>query len=157
MNRLLVSSGATGVLFSTNHPLFVRRGARSSQGEGTCPALKRKAPREVLKRMYRFCWLPQPPSADNPPSPTQIVDLANKVDGVHPGYRAFHAKGVVVGRDLQSLFRSCAAQSCNAIQRQPDSGDPRASLMAVGCRPCPTARLRWPRGIAIKYHPGRRR
>src|SRR5882672_5730589 len=28
--------------------------------------------------------------------PTQIVDLANKVDGVHPGFRAFHAKGVVV-------------------------------------------------------------
>src|ERR1700719_764919 len=35
-------------------------------------------------------------TADNPPLPTQIVDLANKVDGVHPGYRAFHAKGVVV-------------------------------------------------------------
>ena len=33
--------------------------------------------------------------ADNPPVPTQIVDLANKVDGVHPGFRAFHAKGVV--------------------------------------------------------------
>ena len=34
--------------------------------------------------------------ADNQPLPTQIVDLANKVDGVHPGYRAFHAKGLVV-------------------------------------------------------------
>ena len=34
--------------------------------------------------------------ADNPPLPTQIVDLANKVDGVHPGFRAFHAKGVVL-------------------------------------------------------------
>src|SRR6266478_3719409 len=34
--------------------------------------------------------------ADNPPLPTQIVDLANKVDGVHSGFRAFHAKGVVV-------------------------------------------------------------
>src|SRR3984893_10026835 len=30
------------------------------------------------------------------PLPTQIVDLANKTDGVHPGFRAFHAKGVVV-------------------------------------------------------------
>src|SRR5258708_5847465 len=27
--------------------------------------------------------------ADNPPLSTQIVDLANKVDGVHPGFRAF--------------------------------------------------------------------
>src|ERR1700730_1459917 len=34
--------------------------------------------------------------ADNAPVPTQIVDLANKVDGVHPGYRAFHAKCIVV-------------------------------------------------------------
>src|SRR5712672_4481066 len=35
-------------------------------------------------------------TADNSSLPTQIVDLANKVDGVHPGFRAFHAKGVVV-------------------------------------------------------------
>jgi len=35
-------------------------------------------------------------TADKAPVPTQIVDLANKVDGVHPGFRAFHAKGVVV-------------------------------------------------------------
>src|ERR1700760_4168611 len=34
--------------------------------------------------------------ADNEPLTTQIVDLANQVDGVHPGFRAFHAKGVVV-------------------------------------------------------------
>src|SRR5258705_10992412 len=35
-------------------------------------------------------------TADNPPVTTQIVDLANKLNGVHPGFRAFHAKGVVV-------------------------------------------------------------
>jgi catalase len=35
------------------------------------------------------------PHAKNPPLATQLVDLANKVDGVHPGFRAFHAKGVV--------------------------------------------------------------
>jgi catalase len=35
-------------------------------------------------------------TAGNAPVPTQIVDLANKVDGVHPGFRAFHAKGVIV-------------------------------------------------------------
>ena len=32
-------------------------------------------------------------SADNAPLQTQIVDLANKVDGVHPGYRAFRLLG----------------------------------------------------------------
>ena len=35
-------------------------------------------------------------TADNPPVTTQTVDLANKLNGVHPGFRAFHAKGVVV-------------------------------------------------------------
>jgi catalase len=32
----------------------------------------------------------------NPPVTTQVVDLANKLSGVHPGFRAFHAKGAVV-------------------------------------------------------------
>src|SRR3982074_3065755 len=35
-------------------------------------------------------------TADNPPVTTQVVDLANKLNGVHPGFRAFHAKGIVV-------------------------------------------------------------
>jgi catalase len=35
-------------------------------------------------------------AADDAPVPTQIVDLANKLNGVHPGFRAFHAKGIVV-------------------------------------------------------------
>ena len=41
--------------------------------------------------------------ADDPAVPTQIVDLANKVDGVHPGFRAFHAKGVF--SSVQDPFR----------------------------------------------------
>jgi catalase len=35
-------------------------------------------------------------AADDPPVTTQIVDLANKLNGPHPGLRAFHAKGMVV-------------------------------------------------------------
>jgi len=35
-------------------------------------------------------------TADSPPVATQVVDLANKLNGVHPGFRAFHAKGIVV-------------------------------------------------------------
>jgi catalase len=35
-------------------------------------------------------------TADDTPVTTQVVDLANKLNGVHPGFRAFHAKGVVV-------------------------------------------------------------
>src|SRR5215469_13828106 len=36
-------------------------------------------------------------TADDAPVPTQVVDLATKLaGGPHPGFRAFHAKGVVV-------------------------------------------------------------
>ena len=35
-------------------------------------------------------------AAEEPPVTTQVVDLANKLNGVHPGFRAFHAKGIVV-------------------------------------------------------------
>jgi catalase len=37
-------------------------------------------------------------SAADPSLLTQLVDLANKLDGSHPGFRAFHAKGVVAGK-----------------------------------------------------------
>lgn len=35
-------------------------------------------------------------AADDAPVPTQIVDTMNKIYGKHPGFRANHAKGVVV-------------------------------------------------------------
>ena len=35
-------------------------------------------------------------AADDPAVPTQIVDTMNKIYGTHPGFRANHAKGVVV-------------------------------------------------------------
>src|SRR5258708_33399906 len=52
-------------------------------------------------------------TADNAPVPTQIVDLANKVAGVHPGFRAFHAKGVVVEGPFKGSAE--AAQLSRAI------------------------------------------
>ncbi|MDB5986000.1 MAG: catalase [Nevskia sp.] len=39
---------------------------------------------------------PQTIVADDAPVPTQIVDVMNKIYGVHAGFRANHAKGVVV-------------------------------------------------------------
>src|ERR1700680_683490 len=90
-------------------------------------------------------------TADNPPLPTQIVDLANKVDGVHPGFRAFHAKGIVV----EGSFKA----SAEAVRLS------RATLFSDRSIPV-TARFSdgsgmpsvldgspaMPRGIAIKYH-----
>jgi catalase len=50
--------------------------------------------------------------AEDPPIEVSVVDAMNKVFGVHPGFRAFHAKGVVVegsfrgGADGAALSRA---------------------------------------------------
>src|SRR6266478_5022908 len=78
-----------------NHALFVRRepepGKEKEVALGSCA-------RRLAKFLMCGSLLLASAAAiaDNAPVPTQIVDLANKVDGVHPGFRAFHAKGVVV-------------------------------------------------------------
>src|ERR1700738_3796557 len=85
MKRLLVSTGAAGV----------RR--KHDPGKEKEVALRSSARRLVRSLTCVSLLLASAAAiADNPPSPTQIVDLANKVDGVHPGFRAFHAKGVVM-------------------------------------------------------------
>ncbi|MBV8063360.1 MAG: catalase family peroxidase, partial [Nevskia sp.] len=91
-------------------------------------------------------------AADEPPLSVQIVDALNKIYGAHPGYRANHAKGVVVeghfkatpgaaklsraklfdGSTIPVTVRFSAAGGLPAI---PDS-DPHAN----------------PHGMAIKYH-----
>src|SRR6202049_692400 len=90
-------------------------------------------------------------TADNPPLPTQIVDLANKVDGVHPGFRAFHAKGVVVeGRFKASAEAARVSRatlfngsSIPVIARFSDGS---------GMPTVPDGSPAMPRGIAIRYH-----
>src|SRR6202048_1385519 len=85
MKRLLVSTGAAGVRRKHDpgkeKEVALRSSARPLVRSLTCVSLLLAAAAAI---------------ADNAPLPTQIVDLANKVDGVHPGFRAFHAKGVVV-------------------------------------------------------------
>ena len=51
--------------------------------------------------------------AEGPPVTTQTVDLANKLNGMHPGFRAFHAKGVVVEGSFKASPE--AAQLSRAI------------------------------------------
>src|SRR4029077_19486017 len=90
-------------------------------------------------------------AADNPSVPTEIVDLANKVDGVHPGFRAFHAKGIVVegrfkasaeaaGFSRATLFNG---SSIPVIARFSDGS---------GMPTVPDGSPAMPRGIAIRYH-----
>ncbi len=90
-------------------------------------------------------------TADNASVPTQIVDLANKVDGVHPGFRAFHAKGVVV----EGTFKGSAeaAQLSRAILFNGSSIPVTARFSdGSGMPSVPDGAPAMPRGIAIKYH-----
>jgi catalase len=90
-------------------------------------------------------------SADNAPLPTQIVDLANKVDGVHPGYRAFHAKGVVVEGSFKASPE--AARLSRAILFNGSTIPVTARFSdGSGMPTVPDGSPAMPRGIAIKYH-----
>ena len=90
-------------------------------------------------------------AADNPSVPTQIVDLANKVDGMHPGFRAFHAKGIVV----EGRFKA-SAEAARFSRATLFNG---SSIPVVarfsdgsGMPTVPDGSPAMPRGIAIRYH-----
>src|SRR5216683_5932982 len=150
MNRLLVSSGTTGVLLSTNHPLFARQ-ERDPRKEKEV-ALRSSARRLVKSLTYVSLLLASAAAiAENPPLPTQIVDLANKVDGVHPGFRAFHAKGVV----MEGTFKASpdAARLSRAALFNGSSIPVTARFSdGSGMPTVPDGSPAMPRGIAIKYH-----
>jgi catalase len=89
--------------------------------------------------------------ADNAPLPTQIVDLANKVDGVHPGYRAFHAKGLVVEGTFKASARAAQLSSATLFNGKSIPVTARFSD-GSGMPMVPDGSPAMPRGIAIKYH-----
>jgi catalase len=90
-------------------------------------------------------------AADNPPLPTQIVDLANKVDGVHQGFRAFHAKGVVVEGSFQASAEAAQLSSATLFNGSSIPVTARFSD-GSGMPNIPDGSPAMPRGIAIKYH-----
>jgi len=130
-----------------NHPLFVRR-----EPEPRKVALDSCARRLAKSLMCVSLLLASAAAtADGPPVTTQIVDLANKMDGVHPGFRAFHAKGVVVEGSFKASAE--AAQLSRAtlfngssipvtVRFSDGSGMPNVADGSPAM----------PRGIAIKYH-----
>jgi catalase len=95
-------------------------------------------------------------TADSTALPTQIVDLANKVDGVHPGFRAFHAKGIVVEGSFKASAE--AAQLSRAILFNGSTIPVTARFSdGSGMPTVPDGSPAMPRGIAIKFHlPGGR-
>jgi catalase len=90
-------------------------------------------------------------AADSPPLPTQIVDLANKVDGVHPGYRAFHAKGVVVEGTFKASSEAARLSRATLFNGTTIQVTARFSD-GSGMPTVPDGSPAMPRGIAIKYH-----
>ena len=89
--------------------------------------------------------------ADNAALPTQIVDLANKVDGVHPGYRAFHAKGLVVEGTFKASPDASRLSSATLFNGKSIPVTARFSD-GSGMPTVPDGSTAMPRGIAIKYH-----
>ena len=133
-----------------NHPLFVRR--EHELGKDKEVALASCARRLATSLMYGSLLLASAAAlADNAPLPTQIVDLANKVDGVHPGFRAFHAKGVVV----EGTFKASpdAARLSRAVLFNGSTIRVTARFSdGAGVPTVPDGTPAMPRGIAIKYH-----
>src|SRR5882724_9285410 len=89
-------------------------------------------------------------TADNLPLPTQIVDLANKVDGVHPGFRAFHAKGVVVEGSFKASAEAARLSRATLFNGGSIPVTARFSD-GSGMPTVPDGSPAMPRGIAIKY------
>jgi catalase len=90
-------------------------------------------------------------SAEELPVTTQIVDLANKVDGVHPGYRAFHAKGVVVEGSFKASAEAARLSRATLFSGRTIAVTARFSD-GSGMPQVPDGSPAMPRGIAIKYH-----
>ena len=89
--------------------------------------------------------------ADDTPVPTQIVNLANKVDGVHPGYRAFHAKGVVVEGTFKASVEAAKLSRATLFSGSTVAVTARFSD-GSGMPTVPDGSPAMPRGIAMKYH-----
>ena len=133
-----------------NHTLFVRRECASGKKKEVAFA---SCASGVAKSLACAALLLASAAAiaDNAPLPTQIVDLANKVDGVHPGFRAFHAKGLVVEGTFKSSPEAARLSSAKLFTGTTIKVTARFSDGA-GVPTVPDGTPAMPRGIAIKYH-----
>ncbi len=87
--------------------------------------------------------------ADEPPLTTQIVDAFNKIYGAHPGFRANHAKGVVVEGHFKASPE--AAKLSRAVLFNGSTIPVTVRFSDGGGLPTvPDADN--PHGMAIKYH-----
>lgn len=90
--------------------------------------------------------------ADDLPVATQLVDLSNKLNGVHPGFRAFHAKGIVLEGSFKALPEARKLSQATifngrnipvTVRFSDGNGMPNVSDGSPAANP---------HGMAIKYH-----
>ncbi len=134
-----------------NHALFVRREPETGkEKEVALGSYSRRLAKSLM--CVSLMLASAAATADNPPVTTQVVDLANKLNGVHPGFRAFHAKGVVV----EGSFK--ASSDAARLSRAPLFSGPTIPVtvrfsdgngMPNVADGSPAAN---PHGMAIKYH-----
>jgi catalase len=90
--------------------------------------------------------------AEDEPVETQIVDAMNKAFGVHPGFRANHAKGLVVEGSFKATPEAAALSRAAHLSGSEISIVARFSdATGVPNIPDGTANAN-PHGIAIKFH-----
>ncbi len=83
---------------------------------------------------------------------TEIVDAMNKVYGVHPGFRANHAKGVVAEGSFKAAPTAANLSKAVIFNGSPIPVTVRFSD-STGVPNLPDgSRLANPHGLAIKYH-----
>src|SRR5450755_358116 len=133
-----------------SHPLFVHR--KPELGKGKEVALASRARRLATSFMCVSLLLASAAATgDDASVPTQIVDLANKVDGAHPGFRAFHAKGVVVEGSFKASAEAARLSRATLFNGSSIPVTARFSD-GSGMPTVPDGAPAMPRGIAIKYH-----
>ncbi len=90
--------------------------------------------------------------ADDQPVTVQIVDALNKVYGVHPGFRANHAKGIVA----EGTFQAAPGASDLSIAAIFDGSTIPVTVRFSDSGGVPNipdgSKIALPHGMAIKYH-----
>jgi catalase len=93
-----------------------------------------------------------PVSAQDATLETQIVDAMNKLDGVHPGFRANHAKGVVAEGAFTAVPDAARLSKAEIFNGNPIPITVRFSN-STGVPNLPDGSPRAnPHGMAIKFH-----
>jgi catalase len=134
-----------------NHLLFVRRELELGKKKKVALGSSARRLMKALVCASSLLAFAAAIAADNPSVPTQIVDLANKVDGVHPGFRAFHAKGIVVEGSFKASAEAARLSSATLFSGRSIPVTARFSD-GSGMPTVPDGSPAMPRGIAIKYH-----